>query len=307
MNDQGPVRTIVGPPNEADLLPLEPDVKQIWICESLSQSDYERIALTCAGRDDVHLFMQNQDEDLSILEAFRGLRSFEVANLRLRSLAGLEAVADTLESLSISDTLKTVRVDPLARLSGLRHLYLDGHASGIEVISGLTGLEKLTLRSITLPDLSILIPLEKLWYFDLKLGGTKNLGLLPEIGELRYLEIWRVRGLADLASLAHLPHLEELHLQSMSRVERLPSLADAASLSRLSLDSMKGITDLQPVADAPALETLFLIAMGHLDPADLECFVGHPTLASAVFGLGSVKKNRTAEALLPLPNPSATA
>jgi hypothetical protein len=297
----------MGPPTEADLLPLEPDVAQIRICESLSQSDYERIARTCTGRDDLHLSVRNQDEDLSILEAFPGLRSFEVANLRLRSLAGLEAVADTLESLSISDTLKTVRVDPLARLGGLRHLYLDGHASGIEVISGLTGLEKLTLRSITLPDLSILLPLEKLWYFDLKLGGTKDLGLLPEIGELRYLEIWRVRGLADLASLACLPNLEELHLQSMSRVERLPSLADAASLSRLSLDSMKGITDLQPVADAPALETLFLIAMGHLEPADLECFVGHPTLASAVLGLGSVKKNRAAEALLPLPHPSATA
>ncbi len=307
MNDQGPVRSIMGPLTEADLLPLEPDVRQIWIRESLSQPDYERIARTCAGRDDVHLFMQNQDEDLSILEAFPGLRSFEVASLRLRSLDGIEAVADTLESLSISDTLKKVKVDPLAGLGRLRHLYLDGHRSGIEVIAGLTGLEKLTLRSITLPDLSILLPLENLWYLDLKLGGTKDLALLQEVGKLRYLEIWRVRGLSDLSSLEFLPHLEELHLQSMSRVESLPSLAGASSLRRLSLDSMKGITDLRPVADAPGLEELLLVAMGHLEPADLECFVGHPSLAYAVFGLGSLTKNRAAKALLPLPHPSARA
>lgn len=296
-------RVIMGPPGEADLRPLEPEVRQIWIRASLSRSDYERIGGTRGGRDDVHLFLQNRDEDLSALEAFPGLRSLEVASLRLRSLAGLECVADTLESLSIADTLKTVRLDPLAQLGGLRQLYLNGHSSGIEAIAGLLKMERLTLRSITLPDLSLLLPLRELWYFDLKLGGTKDLSLLPDVGCLRYLEIWRVRGLSDLEAVARLPALEWMHLQSMGRVERLPSLRDATSLQRLSLESMKGITDLRPVADAPALREFLLIEMGHLAPRDLRCLVGHPTLAAGIWGLGSLKKNREAEALLPLPRP----
>ncbi|MBT8479593.1 MAG: hypothetical protein KJO06_11785 [Gemmatimonadetes bacterium] len=303
MDGSPATRVFSGPPSEEDLRPLEPDVKQILIRKSLDQADYDRIGDLCAGRDDLHLFIQNRDEDVSVLEAFPRLRSFEVASLRLRSLAGLECAAATLESLTVSDTLKTVRLDPLNQLDRLRHLHLDGHRSGIEVIAGLTGLERITLRSVTLPDLSVLVPLEKLWWFALKLGGTKDLGLLPKIGRLRYLEIWRVRGLKDLQALGSLPHLESLHLQSMGRVTQLPSLAGAVSLRRVVLDSMKGITDLAPLASAPVLEDLFLVSMGHLEPEAVLPFVDHPTLRAAVLGLGSMKKNEAAAELLPLPNP----
>lgn len=296
-------RVISGPPGEEDLRPLERDIRQVLIRTSLDQTDYERIGVLCAGRDDLHLFIQNQDVDLSVLAAFPGLRSFEIASLRLRSLAGLELVASTLESLSISDTLKTVRLDPLSQLERLQHLYLDGHRSGLEAISGLTGLEKLTLRSITLPDLSLLLPLRSLWWFALQLGGTKDLGLLPKIGRLRYLEIWRVRGLDDLHALGSLPHLESLHLQSMGRVTQLPSMADAASLRRVVLDAMVGITDLAPIAAAPVLEDLFLVSMGNLEPEAVLPFVGHPTLQAAVLGLGGKRKNKAAAELLPLPYP----
>jgi hypothetical protein len=298
-----PTRFFAGPPSKEDLRPLEPDVRQIWIGKSLDRRDYEQIGALCEDRDDIHLFIQNQDEDLGVLDAFPGLRSFEVASLRLRSLDGLEGVASTLESLTISDTLKTVRLDPLARLGQLRHLHLDGHRSGIEFISTLTDLERLTLRSVTLPDLSILRPLEKLWWLDLKLGGTKDLGLLPEIGRLRHLEIWQVRGLTDLQSIGSLPALERLHLQSMGRVTRLPSMEHAVSLRRIVLDAMSGITDVAPLAEAPVLEELFLVAMRNLEPEAVAPFVGHPTLKAAVLGLGSRKKNEAAAALLPLPYP----
>jgi hypothetical protein len=42
----------------------------------------------------------------------------------------------------------------------------------------------LTLRSITLPDLSLLLPLSQLRALDIKLGGTRDLTLLPQIGAL---------------------------------------------------------------------------------------------------------------------------
>ncbi|MGH2352733.1 MAG: hypothetical protein ACRDJN_14090, partial [Chloroflexota bacterium] len=47
-----------------------------------------------------------------------------------------------------------------------------------------------------------MLPLHRLRSLDLKLGRTKDLRLLPEIGHLRYLELWRVKGLADLDPVA---------------------------------------------------------------------------------------------------------
>ena len=38
------------------------------------------------------------------------------------------------------------------------------------------------LRSITLPDLSALVPLRRLTSLDIKLGGTRDVSLLPQVG-----------------------------------------------------------------------------------------------------------------------------
>lgn len=64
---------------------------------------------------------------------------------------------------------------------------------------------------------------------------------------------------------------------------------------------MKGLTDLRPVADAPTLESLFLVDMPSIDPRSLRCFAGHPTLREFTAGLGSLKKNAYATALVGLP------
>ncbi len=232
------------------------------------------------------------------------MRHLEVASLRLKSLNGLEHVAPSLETLSIADTLRTVPLDSIRRLEGLRQLYLNGHREGIEIVGELGGLERLTLRSITLPDLAFLRPLERLSWLELHLGGTNDLDLLPEVGQLRNLEIWRVRGLSNLESLASLPYLERLHLQSMGKVLALPSLDRARSLRRIALESMKGVSsDLAPIAAAPALEDLFLVDMGHLQADAVMPFVGHRTLRSVVLGLRSRKKSVVAAELLPLPCP----
>jgi hypothetical protein len=65
---------------------------------------------------------------------------------------------------------------------------------------------------------------------------------------------------------------------------------------------MKGIRDLRPLATAPALEELLLVDMVHLRPDDVRCLVGLPNLKAFSAGLGSIKKNDAAEALLGLPD-----
>jgi hypothetical protein len=124
----------------------------------------------------------------------------------------------------------------LGRFPSLRWLYLEKHQKGIETISQLTRLDDPTLRSITLPDLSPLLPLEALRSFDLKLGGTNDLALLPRVGQLRYLELWRIRGLSDVSAVGSLLHLRHLFLQRSRKSRRCRTSAglarSAASTSR---------------------------------------------------------------------------
>ena len=68
------------------------------------------------------------------------------------------------------------------------------------MLSQLTGLQELTLRSTTLADLSLLLPLGELRSLDIKLGGTNDLALLPEVGQLRYLTPRPSRGFAAARS-----------------------------------------------------------------------------------------------------------
>src|SRR4029453_5319986 len=94
--------------------------------------------------------------------------------------------------------VKRLSVAPLARFARLTRLSLDGHARDIEVIGKLTALRRLLLRSITPPNLRVLFPLRQLQRLELKLGATRDLRELPNIGRLRYFEAFLVRGLADL-------------------------------------------------------------------------------------------------------------
>jgi hypothetical protein len=162
-------------------------------------------------------------------------------------------------------------------------------------------LEDLTLRSITLPDLSVLRPLKRLHSLDLKLGGTRNLDLLPEIGRLRYLELWMVRGLTDLRPIASVRTLQYLFLQALRNVTELPSLARLRSLRRLRLQTMKGLSDLRTAAKAPALEELEVLDMPHLEPEAFRPFTKSRTLRKAMVHLGSDRKDKAVADLLRLP------
>jgi hypothetical protein len=152
-----------------------------------------------------------------------------------------------------------------------------------------------------MPDLSLLLPLTRLGSLDLKLGGTRDLGLLPRIGQLRYLELWMIKGLRDVSAIGGIESLRSLFLQALPQVRALPDLSSLTELRRVHLETMKGLSDLRPLATAPALEALLLIDMRHLTPADLRPLVGLPRLRAVTPGLGSLRRNDAASELLGLP------
>src|SRR3990167_951247 len=112
--------------------------------------------------------------------------------------------------------LKFLRYYPFVK--NFHELYIEGHDKDIEVISKLVTLERLTLRSITLKDLSIFLPLKKLWWLAIKLGGTKNLSMFSKIEGLKYLELWMIKGLEDISAISKLKNLQFLFLQNLKNI-----------------------------------------------------------------------------------------
>jgi hypothetical protein len=298
-------RRLAPPLTDEMLAPSATGRGVVQFSQPLSDEDYERLAdwlrrypemwLRAYGSNDIH--------DLEFLRFFPFLRRFAADTLwrSLGSLDGLRHLPEDLEMLGLGSTKRPLDLAPLARFRKLERLHLERQPKNIEVISGLTALEELSLRSITLPDLSLLLPLKRLRSFELRLGGTKDLTLLPEIGRLRYLEIWLVKGLSDLSSVRGLRHLRSLFLQALTHVRSLPDLSEMRALRRVHLEAMKSLRDLRPLATAPALREIVLIDMPNLQPDDLQPLVGLPKLEAVTAGLGSLRKNSRAEALLGLP------
>jgi hypothetical protein len=296
-------RSVDADTDVAELPPLADDETSVRVRDRLSKEQYQAVAELIQERSDVELWIDDHGPDIEMLQFFTGLRRLSVTSLRLQSWDGISHIADTLEELTMGDTLRPASVEAVGGLGRLRVLSLHGPVRHAEVISGLVGLEELRLRSVTLPDLSPLLPMRRLRSLYIGLGGTADVSLLPELPALESLELWRIRGMHDVTAIGRTVTLRELQLQAMSSVTELPSLADLSLLRRLGLETMRGITDLRPVAAAPALEELFLIEMCQLEPSALQPLVGHPTLRRGVWGLCSDRKNAEAWELVPLGDP----
>lgn len=299
------LRQVKSPVTDGQLSPLDPRCRRVQFDAPLTESDHVKLAQFLAGYPKVPLRVYGHYShplpNLSFLRHYPFLSGFQVDVYKLESTDGIEHLPDSLEFFAFGQTkTRRISLDFLRRFSHLRELYLEAHTKNIDVISELSHLEELTIRSITLPDLALLLPLKRLWSLDIKLGGTKDLRLLPQIGRLKYLELWMIKGFQDLSMIGEVSTLQNLFLQALKNVTALPSFRTLRCLRRVTIETMKGLTDLSPVADAPALEELLVVDGSHLKPDDFRPFLGHPTLKAAVIGLGSFRKNDRARELLGL-------
>jgi hypothetical protein len=291
--------------DDSDWRPLRPEERFVQFGRGGDDDFHSRVGRLVGDRTDVVTRYfdgggSTGAEDLEFLRFMPQVRRFRVDAYALRSLDGLRFLRGDLAELSIGWTAKPLSLAPIARFDRLTTLAIERQHRGVELIAGFADLEDLTLRSMTLPDLSLLLPLVRLRSLDIKLGGTRNLTLLPRIGKLTYLELWMIRGLVDLDSIGEVETLESLFLQALKGVTHLPSLRRLTRLRTVHLETMRGLTDLHGVAEAPALEKLDLVDFRHARADIVTPFIGHPTLRETGWGFGSVRKNLAAQDLLPL-------
>ncbi len=288
--------------DDIDELPAE--TRHVQFQHGLTDDRFRHLGQLLAGRPEISLRAYRGPDiaDLEFLRFFPGLRTFHVDAIweGLASIDGLRHVATSLETLGIGRTKRPLSLAVLRDLRALRSVSIEGRHRDLTVIASLAGLEQLTLRSITLPDLGLLVGLGRLRSLDVKLGGTKDLALLAQLTRLEELELWHVNGLVDISPISDLLTLQTLFLQALPRIRALPDLSRLTELRTVTLHTMKGITDLAPLADAQGLAKLLLVAMPHLAPEALRPLVGHPKLRRGNWNIGSMRKTYQAHDVLPI-------
>ena len=221
------------------------------------------------------------------------LTSLKVGITQLRDFSFLERLPPLLDTLYLEEAQsKNLSLKAIARFPGLRRLYIERHHKDLALIGTLPNLQSLVLRSITVPSLSFLTSLARLRVLNLKLGGTTQLDALRELLNLRELEMWQVRKLADIGVVARIPTLETLILQDLPNVRDIPSLASCTSLKTIFIKHLKSLEDLSPIAEAPNLEHFALTGPTKCSPEAFQPFLKHKTLREIWVGLGSFKRNK---------------
>jgi internalin A len=259
--------------------PLESECNVIQFDQPLTAAQMRRAGELIAERPDVQLYVYGRaSRDLSFLRHFPALGRLHLSLYELDDIAGFTFVAHSLDELNFGQTKQTFSLRFLATMPQLKKLFLVGHKKDLPVIGSLHNLTGLGLSGITLPDLSVLLPLMALRELSIFLGSTTNLSLLPRLLALENLFLMRITKLSDLSVLGDLAGLRTLRLDWMRNVTSLPSLAGLPRLEDVTLDTMKGLTDLSPLAAAPALRRLSIVAMPQLTAESFRCFLGHPAL-----------------------------
>ena len=230
------------------------------------------------------------------IEHLAGLDNLERLSIGIYDLETFDFLADIpsgLRELALAATKsKKPRLDALPRFAFLQRLYLEGQQRGIEALAHLTKLERLTLRSISTPDLTYIRPLRSLVDLEVKLGGIRDFSTLAGKTGLRYLELWQIRGLRDLGFVSTLTGLQYLFLQSLRNVIAIPDFSQLGKLRRLYLENMKALTDVSALLSAPVLTEFIHVSAQNMQPEQYADLAKIPTLKRVLVGFGSRKKNQ---------------
>jgi hypothetical protein len=199
---------------------------------------------------------------------------------------------------------KHLSLGPLTSLQKLEKLFLDKTKIDLEVLSNLNSLNVLWLQSITVNSLSMLEKHPSLKKLKIALGGTTDLSALANTS-LKYLELWGISKFESdhMNAICCIKTLQELMLDQINRVSFLPDMVSLKNLNNVNIERMRGLSEISGLARARALKTLRVTECPKLFPESFEPFKWHPSLVYGIIDIGTNRKNREVEGVLPLESP----
>lgn len=302
--------------NDLEMLAGNPKTKTIQFSRPLNYNEINLLEeLIFSKRNDIQLRIYGHNTDLSYIQKIPSLRKISVDCMidskgietvtKLEKLEGLGVGIFNLESFDFLNdinpnlkelylfqtTSKKTNIGYINRFRDLEFLYLEGQQKGIDSVSRLSKLQKIVLRSISTQSIDFLANLQELWSVDIKLGGIKNFDALSSLPQLKYLELWQIRDLGDLSFVSNLITLQNLFIQSLKQVQKLPDFTQNKSLRRIYLENLKGLKDLSSLREAPFLKEFIYASAENFKPEDMLPILENKSVESISCGFGSFKRN----------------
>jgi protein phosphatase 1 regulatory subunit 7 len=147
----------------------------------------------------------------------------------------------SLTALSLGETRKrNVDLTSLAAMRHLEDVFIAGHATGLETLTELPALHRLTLSMLAKSvGLGFVGDLDQLRHLKLILGGRDSIAEVQH-PQLSSLEVIRVRGLSELTP-ASFPRLQDLLIEDQIRLGSLEFSSANNELRRIRLINCKGL------------------------------------------------------------------
>lgn len=279
--------------------PLHQACERLCLRKMLSDETLRSVAKLWNGRRDVELRLFGYaTPDFEFLRYFPGLERLNVQTPSIRNIDGLRHVADSLKEFTLINTTVRLSLRAVANCTQLDSLHLQRQTKDFAALQSLTGLRSLGLSGASLPDLSALLPFERLQSLFIGFCKPLNLDLLERFPELQSLHFLKINNLHDVSAITLARNLVRLELAWLPHVETLPDLSGLWRLEEIELET-RSLRDISSTAKAPALRFLGLWDCKSLTPKSFECLIGHPTLKRLNFGIGRLKDNEKVAAMFP--------
>lgn len=130
-----------------------------------------------------------------------------------------------------------------------------------------------------------------------KVRGIKNFSVLEYLPNIKYLELWLIKGLKDISFVSNMKRLQNIHLESLTNIEELPSLDKLGDLRRIELMNLNGLRNINALKTAPRLQDFFYTDIKKLQPIDLIPVLENPNVKNIYTYFPSDKKNKEFEVL----------
>jgi hypothetical protein len=136
-----------------------------------------------------------------------------------------------LKSLAIGGDKS--KIEGITNHESIENLFVFDKVKDIQLIGRMKNLKKLTISKMTLKNLDFLNGLTNLNELHFMLGGTKNLGALPQIGKIEELSFTWVRQL----KMEHLNPINDMKFLKKLKFDRQPHLLNLDWLNNKEIET----------------------------------------------------------------------
>jgi Leucine-rich repeat (LRR) protein len=271
-------------------------VRRLQLSDVPPDSEIEQISAFIDANPQIPLrvygAMGKRIEDVSFLGQLRGLRVLRLDELYwLQSMDGVQHL-DQLERLTIGRSKRRLSLAPLAQLTQLRLLAVQGRSSQLEVVRALPQLRSLAVSGAPSQPLADLLgEMHSLRALRLDGGTAESLPWIGDLVGLELLSIGAMRRLRIVPPVSRLTSLRYLLLATLNQVTQLPALDSCVNLEELHLHGLRALEGLGPLRSAPALTTLAVSATAMKTWEDFRVLERHPTLKCVSIYTGSRRRD----------------